>query len=218
MMVPTRDFIDALRGADSATVANAVEGLGARGRTQGYADLRLRCLVAQPRPMVGYAVTVRIDSTSPGGVPDNSRFGELLAAVGRSPKPCVVVCQEAGPAPEKGCHMGDVVGTRLSRLGVAGVVSGSGIRDLPGIRAAGLTAFALGTVVAHGVWTITAVGRPAEVAGLRICPGDLLHGNEDGLLTVPASRPDELLRLIDEVRLREARARSAASPGAGIAH
>jgi regulator of RNase E activity RraA len=97
-------------------------------------------------------------------------------------------------------------------------VRGSGIRDLPGIRDAGLTAFALGTVVAHGVWTITTVGRPAEVAGLRIRPGDLLHGNEDGLLTVPASRPGELLRLIDEVRLREARARAAASPGADIAH
>jgi 4-hydroxy-4-methyl-2-oxoglutarate aldolase len=208
----------ALRGVDSATVANAVELLGVRDRTEGYADLRLRCLVAQPQPMVGYAVTVTVDSTSPGRATGNSLFGELLAAVDRSPKPCVVVCQEAGPAPDRGCHMGDVVGTRLARSGVVGVVSGSGIRDLPGIRAAGLSAFALGTVVAHGVWTIAAVGVPVEVAGLPIRPGDLLHGNEDGLLTVPCDSPRELLRLIDDVRSREARSRDAMAPGAGLDH
>jgi 4-hydroxy-4-methyl-2-oxoglutarate aldolase len=218
VVVPPPDFIEALRLVDSATVANAVEGLGVRRRTEGYADLRLRCLVAQPRPMVGFAVTVAIDSTSPGRTPDNALFGELLAAVDSAPKPCVVVCQEAGPAPERGCHMGDVVGTRLARRGVVGVVSGSGIRDLPGIRTAGLSAFALGTVVAHGVWTITAVGAPAEVAGLRIRPGDLLHGNQDGLLAVPWHRPGDLLRLIEDVRSREARSRAAAGPGAELPH
>lgn len=34
-----------------------------------------------------------------------------------------------------------------------------------------------------------------EVAGLRIYPGDLVHGNDDGLLTVPSDRPDQLLHL-----------------------
>jgi regulator of RNase E activity RraA len=218
MVVPPSNFIEALRGVDSATVANAIEGLGVRDRTEGYADLRLRCLVAQAEPMVGYAVTFTVDSTSPGRTPDNSLFAELLAAVDRSPKPCVAVCQEAGPVPDRGCHMGDVVGTRLARRGVVGVVSGSGIRDLPGVRAAGLSAFALGTVVAHGVWTITAVGVDVEVAGLRIRPGDLLHGNEDGLVTVPVGRPRELLRLIDDVRSREARSRGEAGPGAGLDH
>jgi 4-hydroxy-4-methyl-2-oxoglutarate aldolase len=212
------EFIEALRGVDSATVSNAVERLSVRDRTQGYADLRLRCLVSQSQPMVGYAVTVQVDSTTSGLSPDNSRFAELLAAVSGSPKPCVVVCEEAGPAPERGCHMGDVVGTRLARGGVVGVVSGSGIRDLAGIRAAGLSAFALGTVVSHGVWTITAVGVEVEVAGLRIHPGDLVHGNDDGLLTVPSDRPDQLLQLIEEIRAKEAEARNKMFPAAAIEH
>ena len=202
------DFVAALRDVDSATVSNAVERLGVRDRTEGYSNLRLRCLVPQPRPMVGYAVTFKVDSTTPGLTPDNSRFGDLMAAVAASPKPCVVVCEEAGPAPELGCHMGDVVGTRLARDGAVGIVSGSGIRDVAGIRELGLTAFALGTVVSHGVWTITAVGVEVEVAGLRIRPGDLLHGNEDGLVTVPGDRPELLLELIEEIRVREAESRN----------
>src|SRR5882724_6400482 len=137
------EFIAALRGVDSATVANAIEALGVRDPAEGYADLRLRCLVEQREPMVGYAVTVKVDSTTPGLTADRSRLSGLIAAVSQAPKPCVVVCEEAGPAPERGCHMGDVVATMLARNGVVGTVSGSGIRDLAGIRELGLTAFAL---------------------------------------------------------------------------
>ena len=197
------EFTAALRGVDCATVANAIEGLGVRDPAEGYADLRLRCLVAQREPMVGYAVTVKVDSTTPGLTPDRSRLSGLLAAVERAPKPCVVVIEEAGAAPERGCHMGDVVATMLARLGVVGAVSGSGIRDLAGIREAGLTAFALGTVVGRGPWTIMAVGTDVEVAGLRVRPGDLLHGNGDGLVSVPDGQPAELLRRIAAVQAKE---------------
>jgi len=197
------EFIAALRGVDSATVANAIEALGVRDPAEGYADLRLRCLVEQREPMVGYAVTVKVDSTTPGLTADRSRLSGLIAAVSQAPKPCVVVCEEAGPAPERGCHMGDVVATMLARNGVVGTVSGSGIRDLEGIRGLGLTAFALGTVVGRGPWTIMAVGADVEVAGLRVRPGDLLHGNRDGLLSVPGDQPAELLSHITAVQTKE---------------
>ena len=197
------EFIAALRGVDSATVANAIEALGVRDPAEGYADLRLRCLVAQADPMVGYAVTVKVDSTTPGLTPDRSRLSGLLAAVERAPKPCVVVIEEAGAAPERGCHLGDVVATMLARQGVVGAVSGSGIRDVAGIRELGLTAFALGTVVGRGPWTIMAVGDDVEVAGLRVRQGDLLHGNGDGLVAVPGGQPAELLRQIAAVQAKE---------------
>lgn len=207
-------FIEALRQIDSATVANAIEGLEVRDRTDGYADLRLRRLVAQPEPMVGYAVTCRIDSTTPGPKTRESRYADLKAAVVDSPKPCVVVIEEAGPSPERGCHMGDTVGTALSKIGVIGVVSGSGIRDLDGLREVGLTAFAIGTVVSHGNFTILDVNVEVEVAGLRVRPGDLLHGNGDGLVSVPPCDPARLLELIESVQARESSARAGASSAA----
>ena len=197
------EFITALRGVDSATVANAIEALGVRDPAEGYADLRLRCLVAQRKPMVGYAVTVKVDSTTPALTPDRSRLSLLIEAVSQSPRPCVVVCEEAGPSPERGCHMGDVVATMLARHGVVGAVSGSGIRDVAGIRELGLTAFALGTVVGRGPWTVMAVGTDVEVAGLRVRNGDLLHGNGDGLVSVPGGQPAELLRQIAAVQQKE---------------
>src|SRR5258708_3821597 len=93
------EFIAALRGVDSATVANAIEALGVRDPAEGYADLRLRCLVGQREPMVGYAMTVKVDSTTPGLTPDRSRLSGLLPAVSQAPKPRVVVREDAAPAP-----------------------------------------------------------------------------------------------------------------------
>jgi regulator of RNase E activity RraA len=201
------EFIKALRDVDSATVANAIEGLRVRDRTLGYADCRLRRLVAQPAPMVGFAITCKVDSTTPGGAVDRGLFAKFLATVARAPGPSVVVCQESGPRPEKGCHMGDVVGTKIARDGAVGVVSGSGVRDLTGMRAVGLSAFALGTVAAHGVWTITDINVDVEVAGMQVRPGDLLHGDENGVITVPADEPEKLLRLISEVQAKESASR-----------
>jgi 4-hydroxy-4-methyl-2-oxoglutarate aldolase len=207
------NFIEALHHIDTATLANAVERLEVRDRTDGYADLRLRRLVTQPRPMVGYAVTLRIDSTTPGRVVDNSGFRRFRAAILEATKPCVVVCQEAGPTPEKGCHMGDMVGTMLARNGVVGVVSGSGVRDLSGLGALGLSAFALGTVAAHGVYTITEVNVDVEVAGLRVRPGDLLHGDDSGLLSVPLGHDEQLLALVEQVRDQETERKRTADQG-----
>jgi 4-hydroxy-4-methyl-2-oxoglutarate aldolase len=211
-------FVEALEQIDTPTVANAIERLELRDTTEGYADLRLRRLVDQGKPMVGYAVTFKVDSTTPGMVADRSKLVELLAAVEASPKPCVVVCQEAGPRPERGCHMGDVIGTRLASIGAVGVVSGSGIRDLDGIRSVGLTAYALGTVAGRGSWTIAEVGGPVEVAGLEVRPGDLLHGDGDGLVHVPVDEPDRLLELIDETMAKESDSRTRVGDGADLAH
>ena len=206
-------FIRALRNVDSATVANAIERLELRGLTDGYADVRLRRLVAQPEPMVGFAVTMKIDSTTPGRTPDPSGFADLRRVLLAAPVPRVVVIEEAGPHPERGCHMGDVVGTMLARNEVIGIVSGSGLRDLEGLQAVGLSAFALGTVVSHGVWTITSVGEDVEVAGLRVSNGTLLHGDGNGLVVVPDQRQEDLLHQVRSVRFRESERRRTAARG-----
>jgi 4-hydroxy-4-methyl-2-oxoglutarate aldolase len=208
--VDTEPFIRALRGVDSPTVSNAIEGLGLRDKTEGYSDLTLRCVLPQSEPMVGFAVPVRLDSTTPGldTPPAELQAGlqRLLETLQASPQPTVVVVEEAGPNPDRGCHGGDVMGTALAAHGCVGVVSGSGYRDLPGTRAAGLTIFARGLTVSHGVFTITEINVPVEVCGLTVRPGDLLHGDENGVVIVPLGHEEQLLELVERVRTSEAAA------------
>jgi regulator of RNase E activity RraA len=204
------DFIRALRAVDSPTLSNAIEGLELRDKTAGYVDLTMRCLVAQPEPMVGFAVPIRIDSTTPGlrtsSIDAQAMLRRLLETIGASTQPTVLVVEEAGPNPDKGCHGGDVIGTALASQGCVGVVSGSGYRDLPGTRAAGLTIFARGLTVSHGVFTIVDLNVPVEVCGLLVQPGDLLHGDENGVVVVPIGHEARLLELVEEVRTAEAAA------------
>jgi len=149
--------------------------------------------------MVGYAVTCIADSTSPEPMGPN-RLPDLFDAVATAPKPTVVVMQHGGPDRMRSCLVGDVLCSCFQKLGAVGVVTDGGVRDLKGIRnrAKGFQAFACGTVVSHGTATILEVGVTLSICGLTIHPGDLVHGDQSGLLKVPLDIDN---KLIDQARL-----------------
>jgi regulator of RNase E activity RraA len=180
------EIIEALRKVDSPTVSNAIEAFKVRDATAGYASMELRCHFPEQEPMVGYAVTCSADSTSPAPARPN-RICELLDAIHAAPKPAVVVIQHVGPDRLRSCFVGDMLCSSFQKLGVVGVVTDGGVRDLSGVqrRAPGFQVFSPGVVVSHGVPAFLEIGITVSICGLTIQPGDLLHGNESGLLTVP---------------------------------
>ena len=82
----------------------------------------------------------------------------------------------------------------LQHLGAAGMVTDGGVRDRAGIerRVPGFQLFAAGLVVSHGIPAIVDFDVPVEICGLTINPGDLLHGDESGLLTIPSEIADRV--------------------------
>src|SRR5260221_4468855 len=85
--------LEALRKIDSPTIANAIEAFDVRDRTDGYASLELRCLFPDLPPIIGYALTCTVDSTSPGKRPPTA-LHNLFAAVQAGPKPPAIVIQD----------------------------------------------------------------------------------------------------------------------------
>lgn len=188
------DLIQALAQIDSPTVSNAVEYFAVRDPTSGYASMELRCQFPRQQPMVGYALTVTADSTSP--LPKRATQEiELFRAVEAAPKPVVVVIKDAGPDRLRSCHAGDNLASIFQRLGAVGMVTDGGVRDIAGIasRAPGFQVFTPGTVVSHGVPTFLEIGPTVSVCGLTIRPGDLLHGDGNGLLVVPQDLAAQVL-------------------------
>ena len=61
--------------------------------------------------------------------------------------------------------------------------------------------FARGAVVSHASFRIVRVGAPVQVGGLAIQPGDLLHGDENGLLKIPQTACDKLLEAVEQAGL-----------------
>ena len=89
-----------------------------------------------------------------------------------------------------------------------GAVTDGGIRDLSGIRrnAPGFQIFAPGAVVSHGNGTMLELNVPVSICGLDIEPGDLLHGDESGLVKVPLEIAEAVAEQAQRVRDEEAEA------------
>jgi 4-hydroxy-4-methyl-2-oxoglutarate aldolase len=89
-------------------------------------------------------------------------------------------------------------------LGAVGCVSDAGLRDVKEVEAlGGFQYFCPGFVVSHGQPVILDVNVPVEIHGLPIVPGDLLHGDVNGLLVVPEVIAAEVAGACDAVRAEE---------------
>ena len=190
-----------LRRFDTCTIANAIETFGIRLRNEGYTDPRVRCQTALAEPMVGHAVTLRIRSGGPAL--DGHRYFEGTTwwnAVLAQPAPRVVVIQDLDAGPAAGSFIGQVHAAILKVLGGVGLVTDGAVRDLPALAAAGFPVFAGGVSVSHAYAHVVEWGGEIEVAGLKIRPGDWLHGDVHGVVSIPpsigAGIPDAARRLL----------------------
>jgi 4-hydroxy-4-methyl-2-oxoglutarate aldolase len=197
------ELISYLKTVDTATLANAIELLNLRPRSEGFASLDLRCLFPEFGPMCGYAVTAQVETVSLGAPRTEEAYVELFEAVEASPKPAVLVMQEIGGDRDRATHAGEVMATIFTRLGAIGLVSDCGVRDLTAVRNLGFHYFARGAVASHASNRIVRTGVPVEVTGVTIRPGDMLHADENGLITVPESGRERLHELVDQILAKE---------------
>jgi 4-hydroxy-4-methyl-2-oxoglutarate aldolase len=197
------ELIAYLKTVDTATLANAIELLEVRPRAEGFASLDLRCLFPEFGPMCGYAVTAQVETVTLGAPRTEEAYVELFAAVETSKKPAVLVMQEIGGDRDRATHAGEVMATIFTRLGAIGLVSDCGVRDLSAVRKIGFHYFARGAVASHASNRIVRTGVPVEVAGATIRPGDMVHADENGLITVPESGRERLPELVDQILDKE---------------
>jgi regulator of RNase E activity RraA len=105
----------------------------------------------------------------------------------------VVVLQEIGGDRD------EVMATIFRRFGAIGLVSDCGVRDLSAVRKLGFHYFARGSVASHASYHVVRTRVPVHVCGVTIRPGDLLHADENGLVTVPELGRDQLSMLVEQI-------------------
>jgi len=89
---------------------------------------------------------------------------------------------------------GGVIGKFAALRGLGGLVTDGAVRDVAELRALDLPIFAAGATPAgpHKNFGGTLDG-PAAVGGIPVSPGDLVLGDDDGVVVVPLGRLDESL-------------------------
>ena len=75
--------------------------------------------------------------------------------------------------------------TTYQAFGAKGLITSGAGRDLDQVEAIGFPTFTNGAICAHGYCHILSVGVPVSVGGITVYQGDLLHGDLNGIATVP---------------------------------
>jgi 4-hydroxy-4-methyl-2-oxoglutarate aldolase len=185
--LPTADsaVLNQLRHYDSPTICNVIELLAIRPRTAGYTDSRIQTCFPKMAPMVGYATTATFRAGSP------PRSGDVYAGlvkqvelIAASPGPAVVVFQDLDD-PCVAATFGEVMCTTYKAFGCAGLVTSGAGRDLDQVEILGFPCFTNGAISSHGYSQIAQLDIPVRVGGITINPGDLLHGDRNGITTIP---------------------------------
>lgn len=171
---------------DSCTVSNAIEHLQVRLRNEGFIVDAVKCQFPERPPMVGYAATARIRTDS---APmdrrcyyDRMDWWRYVASV---PGPRVMVLEDMDHHTGVGAFVGEIHAAIGLALNCIGCVTNGAVRDLNQVRALGFALFAGSVSVSHSYAHIIEFGEPVEIGGLKIQSGDLIHGDLNGVQTIP---------------------------------
>jgi regulator of RNase E activity RraA len=201
--------LNALARLDTCTVANAIETFGLRLRNEGFSGAALRCFTPQLPPVVGYAETLRVRTSSP---PWQRRFyydrTDWWSALGTVPAPRILVIQDVDPKIGVGAFVGGVHAHILRALGCVAAVTSGAARDVPEVLGAGLQLFAGNLSPSHAYVHVVDYGRPVEIAGLTVAHGDLLHADQHGLVRVPLEIAARIPAAAVRLRRQEERIRA----------
>jgi regulator of RNase E activity RraA len=190
--VPTK-VLEQLQQFDTCSVSNAIEQFQVRTRSDGFVNGSVRCLFPDASPTVGYAVTARMRcSATPiagGCYFDRADWWSYVLTI---PAPRFIVAQDVDDKPGLGALFGEIHANICKALDCSAYITNGSVRDLPGVAAAGMQAFAGSLSVSHAYAHIVEFGVAVQIGGLRIQPGDLLHGDRHGVQSIPISIAEEL--------------------------
>ena len=176
-------MIDALRKITSPSVANAIETFNVRPRDQGNMSSQIRTLFPEMGPLVGYAVPCVIRAEpQPQQGHRASTYGwwDYVLTI---PAPRIIVVHDLDEPRGQGAQWGEVQANIHKALGFQ---------------------FAAAHVsVSHAYVHMVDFGLPVKVGGLWVKPGDLIHADQHGAVTVPADIAAKIPEAVAKVEADE---------------
>ncbi len=155
----------------------------------------VRPVSKKAEPMVGQAFTLRYiparEDRNGLEVFRNADHPQRVA-VEQCPPGQVLIMDGRGDA--SAASAGSILVTRLAVRGCAGVVSDAGFRDFEGIGELDMPAFCAGPSAPTNLTKHEAldINIPIACGGVAVFPGDVLVGDGDGVMVIPAHLADEI--------------------------
>ena len=194
---PDRTLIEAFRGALTSHLVDAMEGRGA-------VDWRIKPLDPHNASFAGPALTAHAYPAD---------FFGVAGAAMEAQKGDVIMCTNEGYTGT--AVIGDLAAGAMRNKGVAAFVTDGLARDRAGIVAAGLPLFAMGiTPNSPASSGPGQVGAPVMLGGVRVCSGDIVVGDADGVVVSPLAQAEAVLARLRRVQAAESAAEESVKAGA----
>ncbi len=186
------DIADKFRNLDTTCLSDAMDRLGIKCGCEGILPL------FPGARTVGRAFTVRY---RPCGVVKGT-VGDFLDDVAPGQ---VVVIDNGGRA--YGTVWGDIMTFYAQKRGIAGTVIDGVCRDLPRVLSARYPLFTRGRFMVTGKdrVEVDGINVPVAVSEVLVRPGDIVVGDDTGVVIVPADRAEEVWQAASEIDETEQR-------------
>ena len=190
---------------DTPTMCNAMDViLGTRSAT-GFTKNSVVTAQNSKKPIVGIAKTAKIRASSPPLISQKEineirmKYYEYIVQDEKNP---VVVIEDTDFPNCIGAFWGELNVAVHKGLKIKGTVTNGLLRDL-GMLDTGYQVIAGSVGPSHAFVHLTELDIPVNILGLEIKPGDFIHADQHGAMTVPNKHLDALPHALDLVVRRE---------------
>ena len=174
-----RELINSIKKMDTGSISDAMDKIGI---ACGLLDVHP---VVKGNKICGEAFTVHY-------VPCGSVKGNVGDFIDDVKEGQVVVIDNGG---RNYCTVwGDIMTFTAKNKGIEGTVIDGVCRDVNGIEDLGYGIYTKGTYMVTGKDRVTVdfINAPISISGVQICPGDIILGDDTGVLVIPKDYAEEV--------------------------
>jgi regulator of RNase E activity RraA len=186
------EIVKELKSLDTTCVSDSMDRLGITGGFLGIKPL------VPDLPICGPAFTVHYIPCGPvkgtvGDFLDDVTPGQVIVIDNGGREYCTV--------------WGDIMSVVAKKNSVAGTVIDGVCRDVPEIRKVAYPIYSRGYYFVTGKdrVEVDAINVPVGISGVQVAPGDIILGDDSGVLAIPATSAEKVLAVAQEIAETERR-------------
>ena len=183
-------LVERFKKLDTTCVSDAMDKIGIECAVYGVKPIQFGQKICGRAYTVHYAPCGAVKGTA-GDFLDDVAPGEVIVIDNAGRDNCTV--------------WGDIMAKTAKKMGIAGTVIDGVCRDIPAVLACGYPIFSKGYYMRTGKDRVyvDAVNVPVTLSDIQVCPGDIILGDDTGVVVVPQSRAEEVAAIAEGIDQKE---------------
>lgn len=180
------EIVERYKKLDVTCVSDAMDKLGIPGGLLGVKSVHPGRRICGTAYTVHYVPCGQVKGTV-GDFLDDVKPGEIIVIDNAGRDYCTV--------------WGDIMSVTAKMKGIEGTVIDGVCRDLPVLLESGYPVFSKGYYMVTGKdrVEVDAVQTPVAVSGIKVCPGDIVIGDDTGVVVVPFEQAEKIITVAEKI-------------------